>query len=48
MQTITRIIAVAILAILTILAPIGRFFVNKPVSFLLGGGAIWLIAYLLG
>ena len=48
MNSISRIILLPVLILFAILAPIGRRFVNDPMLFILGGGLIFLIAYLLG
>ncbi len=48
MQAITRIILIPLVVFLAILSLIGRRFVNDPMLFVLGGGLIFLVVYLLG
>ncbi len=48
MQMFARVVIFPVLVIFAILAPIGRRFVNDPMLFILGGGLIFLVAYLLG
>ncbi len=48
MQMFARVVIFPVLVVFAILAPIGRRFVNDPMLFILGGGLIFLVAYLLG